>query len=435
MAEPRQDAIPRARSRHKRGDGEGTLYLDAQRRLWIGEVMVGYRPDGKPDRRRVSAKTQAECRRKLDALKRQSDQGLLPARDAERETVAAFFARWLQAIRATVRPRTADVYADYSSLHILPELGRYKLAALRPEHVQTLYAHKLATGLAPATVRKIHSILHRALHDAVRWSAVPRNVADVVDAPTVRRLELHPPTVEELRHLLAVANASGDPFVALWSTAVYSGCRLSELLGLTWPDIDLAAGALTVRRTLVSCKAAEPVFGEPETQRSRRRVTLPENAVAVLRTYRQEQLQRRLLLGPDYGQHDLVFASATGSPLIARNVQRAFKLALGRADLAPTVRFHDLRHAAATLLLQAGVHPKVVSERLGHSTITLTLDTYSHVIPALDADAANRLAALLAPAALSASSPTSSPTSGSRGGCGAAVCSATRGKSGGPSRI
>lgn len=408
-ASPEQDIAPRIRTRHKRGDGEGSLYLDERRGLWIGELMVGYRPDGKPDRRRVSAKTQAECRRKLDTLKRESEHGLLPARGAERETLATFLARWLQAIRATVRPRTAKVYADYSRLHILPELGRYKLTALRPEYIQALYAHKLAAGLAPATVRKIHSILHRALHDAVRWSAVPRNVADVVDAPSVRRQELHPPSVEELRHLLAVAKAASDPFAALWSTAIYSGCRLGELLGLTWPDLDLTAGALTVRRTLVSCSATDPVFGEPKTARSRRRVTLPAEASDLLRSYRQEQLQRRLLLGPDYGSHDMVFASATGSPLIARNVQRAFKLALGRADLPSTVRFHDLRHAAATLLLQAGVHPKVVSERLGHSTITLTLDTYSHVIPGLDADAANRLAALLAPAsAMPASSATDS---------------------------
>lgn len=182
-ASPKQDIVPRTRTRHKRGDGEGSLYLDERRGLWIGELMVGYRPDGKPDRRRVSAKTQAECQRKLDTLKRESEHGILPARDAERETLAAFLARWLQAIRATVRPRTAKVYADYTRLHILPELGRHKLTALRPEYVQALYAHKLAAGLAPATVRKIHSILHRALHDAVRWSAVPRNVADVVDAP------------------------------------------------------------------------------------------------------------------------------------------------------------------------------------------------------------------------------------------------------------
>lgn len=120
--------------------------------------------------------------------------------------------------------------------------------------------------------------------------------------------------------------------------AIYSGWRLGELLGLTWPDLDLTAGALTVRRTLVSCSATEPVFGEPKTPRSRRRVTLPAEAIDLLRSYRQEQLQRRLLLGPDYGSHDMVFASATGSPLIARNVQRAFKLALGRADDRPLPR-------------------------------------------------------------------------------------------------
>ncbi|MCL4543989.1 MAG: site-specific integrase [Chloroflexi bacterium] len=399
--------LPTKRRLRKRGDGEGTLYLDEQRGLWIGELMIGYRPDGKPDRRRVTAKLQGDCRRKLDALKLKCENGLLPARQAEKETVAAFLARWLQAIRATVRPRTADVYADYSRLHIDPELGRHKLGGLRPEHIQTFYANKLAAGLAPATVHKMHAILHRALHDTVRWNLIVRNAADAVDAPTARKKELHPPTVNELRQLLAIAETTSDPFTALWSTAIYSGCRLGELLGLTWTDVDLNVGALTIRRNLVSCKATEPIFGEPKTARSRRRVTIPTPAVEALQAHRRGQLQRRLVLGPDYGPHDMVFASATGSPLIARNVQRAFKLALGRAGLPSTVRFHDLRHAAATLLLQAGVHPKVVSERLGHSTVTMTLDTYSHVIPSLDADAANQIARLLAPAAIA---PASSPT-------------------------
>ena len=386
-------ATPVRRRGRKHADGDGSI--GAYKGGWRGRLMVGYRQDGKPDVREVYGPTQGEVRKKLVELRQKAEQGLLGTKDADRATVKAFMVRWLDANRATLRPRTAKVYADYTRLHIAPELGRHRLVALRPEHIQALYAHKLTAGLAPATVRKIHSILHRALHDAVRWNAVPRNVADAVDAPKVPRKELRPPAAADLRRLLDIAATAADPFAALWATAIYSGCRLGELLGLQWPDIDLTGGSLTVRRNLVSCKDTEPVFGEPKTQRSRRKVTLPAEAVEVIRRYRQEQVERRLLLGPDYGPHDMVFASATGSPLIARNVQRAFKLALGRADLPQTVRFHDLRHAAATMLLQAGVHPKVVSERLGHSTITLTLDTYSHVVPGMDADAAERLARVL----------------------------------------
>jgi integrase len=382
-------APPAKRRAHKHADGEGSI--GAYKGGWRGRLMVGYRQDGKPDVREVYGKTQTECRRKLAELRHRAEQGSLGTRAADKESVAAFLGRWLTATAATLKPMTATAYADIVRVHLVPALGRHRLAALRPEHVQAFHAAKLAAGQAPSSVRKYHAVLHKALKDAMRWGQVARNVCDAVDLPAASRKELHPPSVADLTRLLGCAETAEDPLRALWNVALYSGCRRGELLALTWADVDMDAKTLTVRRTLVSATAGLPRFGEPKTAKSRRTVTLPAPAVEALRAHRQRQLADRLALGPDYASYDLVFSTRLGTALQARNVHRSFKAALGRAELPMTVRLHDLRHAAATMLLQAGVHPKVVSERLGHSTITLTLDTYSHVVPGLDADAAARL--------------------------------------------
>jgi integrase len=257
--------------------------------------------------------------------------------------------------------------------------------------VQRLYAAKLEAGLSPRTVRHVHRVLHTALTRAVRWRYVPANAAEAVDPPAVPEPEHAPPAAEELARLLDTAHATGDRLASLWTVAVFSGCREGELLGLRWADVDLARGTLAVRRTLVDARGGAPRFGEPKTSRSRRTVTLPEEAVAALRAQRESQERERRRLGPDYAGYGLVFASHLGTPLLARNVIRSFKAALARAGLPSRYRVHDLRHAAATLMLAAGVHPKVASARLGHSTVGLTLDLYTHSVEGLDADAAERI--------------------------------------------
>jgi len=187
------------------------------------------------------------------------------------------------------------------------------------------------------------------------------------------------------------AGAAGDPLATLWTVALYSGCREGELLGLKWQDVDLNTGTLAIRRTLVGASGGTPRFGELKTARGRRTVTLPPVAVASLAQHRQRQLGQRSAQDSVYAEWDLVFATGLGTPLLARNVIRSFKAALGRAGLPAHVRVHDMRHAAATLMLEAGVYPKVASERFGHSNISITMDLYTHAVPGLGADAANRL--------------------------------------------
>jgi len=229
---------------------------------------------------------------------------------------------------------------------------------------------------------------------AVKWRYLPRNPADDVDKPKVRRADVRPPTRDELGHLLEVANAAEDRLAALWTLAIYSGCRQGELLGLSWDDVDLDRGTMTVRRELVAVHDHVPQFGDPTSETSRRTLSLPAVAVAALRAHKARQNSERLSAAV-WADNNLVFSSQAGTPLIRRNVLRDFKTALKRAGLPQAVRFHDLRHAHATLMLRAGVPLKIASGRLGHSSIGITANLYQHLSSDMDAEAAERVAAAM----------------------------------------
>ncbi len=383
-------ADPGKRRGRKRGDGEGT-FTQRSDGLWRARLMVGRKPDGKPDVRTVYAKTRGEVQDKLDALRRRSKGGMLSDAEAERESVADFLTRWLEAKRSTIRPRTWIRYEEFVRLHLVPTLGKIRLSALRPAALVKLYTDKHAAGLSPRTIHHLHTVLHTALEAAVKWGHVPRNVADAVDPPSVPKREMRPPTPSEVARLLDAAIADEDRFAPLWTVAVYSGCRQGELLGLKWDDVNLEKGTLHVRRSLIGANAGVPQFGEPKTKGSRRLVSLPTDAVATLHSQRAKQREERLLVGAEYAPYGLVFATSIGTPLLMSNVFRAFKKALARAGLPRTIRMHDLRHASATLALAGGVAGKVVSSRLGHSNIGTTLDLYTHDVDGLDSDAAARI--------------------------------------------
>ncbi len=269
----------------------------------------------------------------------------------------------------------------------------WSLAKVSPDELQALYSRKMEEGLAPRTVGHLHRVLHRALADAVRWGRVGRNVCDVVRPPKVQAQEVRALSPDETRQLLTAA--AGDPLEALYVLAVTVGLRQGELLGLKWQDVDLDGRRLQVRRSIARLNGHGWLEQEPKSAGSRRSVSLTPLAVAVLQRHRQRQLERRVkaLAWEDNG---FVFANEVGRPMTPQNLtQRSFQPLLERAGL-PRMRFHDLRHTAATLLLAQGVHPKVVQEMLGHASIALTLDTYSHVVPGLQAEAATKMEALLA---------------------------------------
>jgi integrase len=245
--------------------------------------------------------------------------------------------------------------------------------------------------LSPRTVEYCRAVLRRALNQAVRWGYIPRNVATFVDAPRSQRPDPQPLSPEEVRSFLAAVK--DDRLLALYSVAIALGLRQGEALGLRWDDIDLRGGALSVRRQLQRIDGSLQLV-DLKTARSRRTIRLPEVLVQQLTTHRSRQDEERRLAGTRWHEYGLVFTTTLGTPIDARNLVRWFHEHQERAGLRH-IRFHDLRHTCATLLLVQGVHPRVVMEILGHSQISLTMDTYSHVIPTLQEDAAAKMNTLL----------------------------------------
>ena len=246
--------------------------------------------------------------------------------------------------------------------------------------------------LTPRTVQYIYAVLRRALNQAMRWGMVPRNVAALVTPPRVIRQEVQPFTPQQARNFLGmIATHRLRPLVAV---ALSCGLRQGEALGLRWVDgVDLDQGVLHVRHALQTVGGTRRLV-ELKTARSRRTLTLPAELVTLLRAHRTRQRERRLAAGPQWHETGFVFTTRDGQPLDGGNVTRDFKKLLATAGLPP-LRFHDLRHSCASFLLAQGVSPRVVMEILGHSQISLTMNTYAHVLPSLQTEAAHRMNALL----------------------------------------
>lgn len=367
----------------RRGNGEGTIGQRTDGR-WEARVSLD---DGR--RKSYFGKTRAEVARKLAAaLKARQDGSPVVG---ERLTVRQYLTEWLESSRSTVGPGTWERYESLLRIHALPYVGSIRLARLTPQNLQKLYAERVASGLSPTTVGHLHAVLHRALAEAARFDLVRRNVASLVKRPRAERHEMTTLSPEQCRALLEAAR--GDRLEALYVLAISTGMRQGEMLALRWPEVDLEQGNLrviaTVRRTRDGI-----VFGEPKTLRSRRRVQLTSKAITALRAHRARQIEDRLAR-PYWQDESLVFASNIGTVIGPQNlVRHSFYPLLDRAGL-PRIRFHDLRHTAATLLLSQNVHPKVVSEMLGHSQIAVTLDLYSHVTPTMQQQATEALEAVL----------------------------------------
>jgi integrase len=373
----------------KRGWGEGTIYQRSDGR-WEGRVNTG--GAGSPRRRpAVYGRTRAEVAAKMIQLARERQLGNLPGQAAPR--LDEFTETWLKTIAGAVRPRTLASDRFYTRKHLLPELGRLRLSRITVSHVQSLLQSKLEAGMAPQSVVHIRSVLRRILNHAIRLGLLNRSVASLARPPRLEHFEIHPFTPDEARAFLHAIE--GDRLRALYVVALFAGLRQGELLGLKWEDVDLDAGMIRVNHALQRVDGRLRLV-PPKTASSRRSVLLPPMAVEVLRQHKAAQLEDRLSVGPEWGEGDLVFTTRLGAPIEPRNATRSFKRALAQAALRE-IRFHDLRHSCATLLLVQGVAPRVVMEILGHSQIAVTMNTYSHVLPVLQREAAGQLEALLAP--------------------------------------
>lgn len=338
-------------------------------------------------RKWVYGRTRQEVARKVTrALKATADGIPIPGDEL---TVERFVRGWLtDTVPNRVRPVTLISYTGLMRLHILPELGRVRLSRLTPEQVQALLNRKLAAGLSPRTVELVRAVLRQALGHALRWNLVGRNVAALTNRPRLNRQEVRPFDAAQAQRLLQAVR--GDRLEALYTVALALGIRQGEALALRWQDVDFEEALISIRRSLVRI-GGEFTLEDPKTPRSRRTLgPLPPALMEALRAHRQRQTEERLA-APTWSDWDLVFCSASGSPLHSSTVTKAFQSQIAAAGL-PRQTFHDLRHACASLLMAQGVNPRVVMEILGHSTITTTMNVYSHVAPSTQRDALAGLA-------------------------------------------
>jgi integrase len=371
----------------RRGHGEGSIYQAKSDGRWVAALIL---PSGK--RKYLYGKTRKEAAERLKHAMRDLDAGL--DLDVGRLTVGHYLDKWLNAsVKPSVKVRTYEGYESIVRVRVAPRIGRKLLVKLTALDLQGLYADLSASGLSARSVGHTHRCLHRAFEQAVKWGMLGRNPCHGATAPRPQHTEMKVLTPAQANAFLAAT--VDHPAHALYSLAITTGMRAGELLGLQWGDLDLDAGKLTVRRALQQQNSAGLVFVTPKSTRSRRTILLSQRAIEALRVHRDRQAFRRKQVGSDWRDLDLVFAGPIGGPTDPSWSRQVFYAALDAAGI-PHVRFHDLRHTAATLLLMQGVHPKVVSDMLGHSTVGLTLDTYSHLLPAMHQQAAAAMDAILA---------------------------------------
>jgi integrase len=374
----------------KRGNGEGSITKRKDGR-WMARYTV-YTAKG-PKRRHIYGRTRKEAADKLAKVLSDRTEGIIY--DDENMTVGEYLDRWLKGtVYGSVRQSTYDRDTNLVNNHLKPALGRIKLKKLSPAHVQGFYRDRLDSGLSASTVHKMRAILHKALARAVVWHMVPRNVTEAVEPPQPAPKEMRPLSPTEARRLLDAAG--GERFEALYVLAVTTGMRQGELLALRWQDVDLENATISVRRTLTR-DGGRVTIGEPKTKKSRRSIRLTPQAKEALEEHLKLQLRDVEILGDRYDDRGLLFATDTGAPVNPSNLRkRSFTPLLKKAGLS-RIRFHDLRHTCATLLLAKGTHPKFVQELLGHATIAVTLDTYSHVIPGMGDQTARAMQDALTP--------------------------------------
>jgi integrase len=379
----------------KRGNGEGSI---SRRKNggWIAQYSV-YTLEGRK-RKTIYGRTRAEVSEKLIKAMADRDGGIVY--ETGKLTVGDYLDRWLRdSVKGTVKETTYANYSYITRVHISPALGRVKLKNLTPAHVRGFYGEKARTNLSAATVKKMHVVLRRALSHAVSDGVIPRNAADNVKPPRASA------PGEEIRPLNSVECCAfleasrGERLEALYVLAVHCGLREGELLALRWEDVDLevANPALLVRHTLTRGEDGRGyVIGASTKSGKGRRVRLTRQAVASLKDHRMRQLEERMSLTGLWQDQDLVFPNNIGFLLNPSNLRnRSFKRIKARSGVREDLRFHDLRHTCATLLLREGVNAKVVSEMLGHASIVITLNTYTHVLPDMQDSAADAMEAAL----------------------------------------
>jgi len=351
--------------------------------LNLGKDLV----TGKRQQQWISVKgTKKEAEIRLAELLHQLDTGtfIKPGK----MKVADYLTQWLKDnCVANLSPRTVEGYESIIRCHLIPALGNIILTQLKPAHLQRLYSEKLTAGFSNRTVRYIHSTLHRSLQIAVKLGLIIRNLADAVDPPKAQQREMLTMSESDIHIFLEYARSTR--YYTLFYLVLFTGLRRSEVLALKWSKVDLILCQLYVILGLHQLQNGSLEFRQPKTAKGRRLVSLSPSTILLLKELREQQEIERKNVGLELSGDDLVFSQADGSPLLPNSVSHAWTKTANRAGLKG-IRLHDARHTHASIMLKQGVHPKIVQERLGHASIQITLDTYSHVAPGLQQAAANR---------------------------------------------
>lgn len=354
---------------------------------------------GKRKQQWISIKgTKKEAEKKLSELLNQIDTGSFVK--PGKLTLGDYLERWLKDYaKPNLAPRTYEGYDTVTKRHLIPRLGKLPLTQLKPEHIQKYYADMLINGrydgkggLNPLTVTKHHLVLHCALEQAIKWALINRNPADAVSPPATQQKEIHAMNENEVHIFLEAAK--GTVYYELFYTALYTGMRRSELLAIRWSDVDLLLCQISVNRSLHQLHDRSIIIRQPKTAKGRRMIALSPSLSLLLKQLKEKQMIQKMMLGTILKEDDLIFSQEDGSPLLPDTVSHAW-VKLARKTGLKGIRLHDARHSHASLLLKNGVHPKVVQERLGHASIQITLDTYSHVVPGLQEAAAKSFDKLL----------------------------------------
>jgi integrase len=371
---------------NKRSNGEGSIYQRADGK-WTAKISLGYDlVTHKRLRKVVYGRTKQEVRAKLTELLSKTDRGVTV--NTRSQSVASFLTHWLNDVaKHKVRQSTYRSYEQIVRNHLIPGLGTYSLVKLTPQVIQSFLNAKAETGIS---VEHLRRVLRAALNQAMRWELIVRNPATLVSAPKKAKYEFQYLDVEQSRNFLDAVSQTRHE--TLFKVAIAVGLRLGEALGLQWADIDFDKRTLTVRHQLQRIDGVLKLV-EPKTAKARRTIPLPAFAIDSLRSHRAKQLEMSLFNADVWQKSDLVFTSTIGTPADPRNIRRTLYQILEDFDL-PKLRFHDLRHTCATLLLAQGTDARTIMETLGHSQITLTMNTYSHVMPQLQRDAADRMDAV-----------------------------------------
>jgi integrase len=368
----------------KRANGEGSVFPRSDGR-WAGSFTLGFDSEGRQKRFYVYARTQAEALQKLTKRRRDHEDGrpLSPPR----QTVAEFLKTWLETSEPSISPKSHRTYSDLVRLHIVPELGHIDLYKLGPDHVQQFVNRKSKEGLSPTTVKHCRDCLRAALNLAMRWNQLQRNPAALVKLP--KRVKRTPQVYNKAQSRQFLETIHGHRLEALFLVALCMGVREGEVLGLGKPDVDLEGKRLHIRHSLQRLEGKLQLL-PTKTDESQRSPVLPDVVASALAAHFARQEAERTHAGSDWVETGMVFTTTKGTMLDARNMLREYYRLRDLAEL-PKIRFHDLRHSAATLLHAAGVPMASIQKLLGHASMRTTQDVYSHTTTDMESEAANTM--------------------------------------------